>query len=153
MTYDEEEVRDKVIHGEIVRKTIVMEAPRYLVTKRQTIQLTKNMDGFWQDSRGVIYAYYETVNSADPVDRCGVAPMALPTWPIFVEINKACSHHDFLYQSQVYQAFNFRHDADDYLQSLIEQSDKGALAWMTARLFRWISRRFGSRFWENPDTR
>lgn len=131
----------------------MLEAPKYLVANGKTVQLTKNMDGFWQDSRGVIYAYYETVNSADPVNRCGVAPLALPTWPIFVGMNEACTFHDGIYQNPVYQAYHYRSDADEYLQSLIEQSDKGAVAWMTARLFRWISRKWGARFWENPDTR
>lgn len=126
----------------------MIEAPRYLVANGRTIQLTKNLDGFWADSEGTLYAYYETANTRDPVNRCGVAPLALPTWPIFVKMNDGCAPHDFAYSSPVYQAYHDRADADEYLESLLDQSGHPIFGWFA----KVISRIFGGRFWENERT-
>lgn len=126
----------------------MIEAPRYLVANGITIQLIKNLDGFWEDSEGTLYAYYETANTKDPVDRCGVAPLALPTWPIFVKMNANCSFHDNMYSNPVFQAFYHRHDADEWLNSLMSKDGFPVFGW----LFKKISRLFGSSFWENKGT-
>jgi len=126
----------------------MIEAPRYLVANGITIQLIKNLDGFWEDSEGTLYAYYETANTKDPVDRCGVAPLALPTWPIFVKMNDACRPHDFAYSSPVYQAFHYRHDADEYLRTLQSKSGYPIFGWIA----RTISRLIGRDYWENSKT-
>lgn len=121
---------------------------KFIVTKRfGTIALTKNADGYWQDKNGTLYAYTDG-KSVDPVERCGVWPFALPTWPIFKEVNKACGVHDKMYSMPVYQAFHTRLEADVFLKHLVELAANPIIA----EVFEDLARQLGAGYWENERT-
>lgn len=121
---------------------------KFIVVGKLVVILTRGADGFFHDEEGTIWAYKDESMTTDPKDRCGVAPIALPEWPIFQKYNDACAPHDFAYSSDVYQAFHDRLEADNYLQSLLDKEDDSFLGWLFRNLARW----FGGRFWENPNT-
>lgn len=126
----------------------MFENMKYIVTIRfGAVVLTKHEDGFWYDDEGTIYAYKDGV-TADSVDRCGVAPIALPTWPFFQDVNDACAPHDFAYSSPVYQAFHTRKQADDMLAALLTAERHPILG----SIFEDIARLLGAKYWENPST-
>jgi hypothetical protein len=120
----------------------------YLTANGKVVELTLNASGFWADSEGAVYGLYDPASANDPVSRCGVSPIALPTTPYFAVLNEDCAAHDYAYSSPVYEAYHTRQEADDYLESLLSQSGYPIIGW----LFRNIARLFGGKFWENTST-
>jgi hypothetical protein len=110
-------------------------------------ELVKGSDDLWRDISGCVWALHDGV-TADPVERCGVAPFALPDWPIFVKINDACKPHDYAFTSPAYQAFHTFGDANVYLQGL--QTAQGCP--VLGEAFEEISDEFGAKYWENKKT-
>lgn len=129
---------------------MLLENVRYVVSKRfGSIELRKGPDGFWTSADGTIWAFSDYDNSVDRVDRCGVGFFSLPTTS---PLTKNCKPHDYVYTSEVYQAFHTRSEADRYLSDLIENDRSvGRLRWL-AKPFWFLSRLFGGRYWENNDT-
>lgn len=107
-------------------------------------------DGLWRDLDGVIFALRREGGAIDPIDQCGIAPFAIPVWAVPDSINAACRVHDFMYESPAYQAFHTRSEADEYLAYLAGQSSG---FWSVLKHpFKWLSRQFGKRAWENQST-
>lgn len=121
---------------------------KYMRVGNKVITLRRDAQNFYEDMYGTIWALYDPQNTTDPISRCGVAPFALPTWPVFVKMNEGCGPHDFAYSSDVYQAFHDRSTADDYLQSLEQQEGYPIFG----LLFKIIARELGGSFWENKET-
>ena len=107
----------------------------------KTLKLTQGDDGFYRDESGVIYALPNTVSSLDEVTRCGVGILSLPENH---KLTAACRAHDYAYSSPVYQAFHTRREADKMLERHAALLGYSA----TGKVFRVISRIFGSFFWE-----
>lgn len=119
---------------------------RYLTYKDFVIPIYRNMDGFWSDSWGTLYALQEESAMLDPVDRCGVGVFSLPEDH---PLTDACRVHDYAYSSPVFQVHHTRQEADEalWLYSKI-------LGFPTAgRIMRAISRVFGYFFWDTKATR
>lgn len=111
----------------------------------KTVELTKGEDGFYVDEFGVIYALPDKSLSVDDINRCGIGVLSFPKG---AKINGACSAHDYMYSSPVYQAFHTRKEADDMLQ----QHAKILGYPVVGRALKYLSRLFGGQFWENKKT-
>lgn len=112
------------------------------------VQLTRDENHVWRSADGTAYALDDGL-STDKVNRCGVAPFALPTWPIFREINDACVPHDYAYDSWGFQFYNSRADADRMLESLEHVSGHPILG----AIFHEVAHLLGAKYWENQATR
>jgi len=114
------------------------------------MHITQQADGLWYNDDGTVIALQDTSASVDPVNECGVAPFNLsPDNPL----TKDCSVHDYMYSSPAYQRFNTEQEANEYLETLIE-NDKDAGLWrLCAKPFYWITQLLGGFFWENDATR
>lgn len=114
-----------------------------------SILVTQKENGLWYGPDGCIFAYAEEDSSVDQEVRCGVGPFSLPK---DCELNGACAPHDYAYSSPAYQEFHTREEADrmleEHLKLVAEHSILRVLAWP----FRWLSRVFGGRYWENKET-
>jgi len=121
---------------------------KYIVFKGNTISLTKNKDGFWADEYGTLYAYADLSKAVDDKPVCGVGIFTLGEGN---PLNAACAVHDFMYSSDVYQAFNSRKEADKFLYQLLKLIP-GEENSLTPILFYYITRELGIHFWENKET-
>lgn len=120
---------------------------KYIVFNKEVITVYKDIDGLWRDMSGTVYAFNESTASEDPINRCGVGFFSLPTTN---PLTDDCTPHDYAYSSPGFEAFHTRKEADQYLESLIEENPS---AWsILAKPFYWIARILGSRYWENKDT-
>lgn len=121
---------------------------KFIITKRFGVtKLVRNPDGFYQDPEGTLYAYKDGA-TADPVDRFGIWPFALPLWPMFQAINDSAKPHDFEYTSLVYQAFHTEEDANQELDHRLELVGHPALGAISL----WATDNYGFHWWENPKT-
>lgn len=123
---------------------------RFVVAGRKVYRLSRDERGLWKDKYGVIWALHDTHASIDDFSGCGVSPFALPNWHIFKHLNEICAAHDYMYSSPAYQYFNTRKDADEYLEMLANQDEY--FGWL-GKPFKYLSRIFGGKFWENDKTR
>lgn len=98
-----------------------------------------------------MYALRDPRDSSDPVDRCGVYPLALPVSLTPDELLIACKTHDFMYSSPAYQLFNSREESDSHLTQLGEQGN--IFSKLLSVPFYFIARALGRAFWENKKTR
>lgn len=118
---------------------------RKVFFKGRVVTLTLGEDNLWRDSEGTVYGFSDNGSSVDKVVRCGVGALSLPKES---ELNRACASHDYMYSSPAYQHFNTRDKADAELERVFTQAGHPVIG----RLFRLISRVFGSSYWENKNT-
>lgn len=85
----------------------------------EKIQLTRNPQGFWEDSDGSLYGYSEDTGF-DPYSRCGIRPFALPLIPFFAKINADCAPHDAEYTDALYIAYHTEKEADQGLRDRLK---------------------------------
>jgi hypothetical protein len=123
---------------------------RFVYARGNRYDLTQGADGLWRDQHGVIWALRDNIATVDKSDNCGVLLFSLPDWHIFVDLNRACGPHDYMYSSPAFQVYNTRATADRMLESHIRQS--GFFGFL-AKPFRILSNVFGGRYWENDSTR
>lgn len=123
---------------------------KYIIFRKEVIELTQGEDLLWRDSDGGIWADSDNGKSKDSYDGCGVTPFDLPPWGIFQKLNDICKLHNYKYNSLTWQTFHTRKEADDALRSDIENS--GSIFWILGRLFRNVAREFGGSMWENKKT-
>lgn len=125
-----------------------MEGSKYIVFQGASIKLTRNIEGFFEDEHGTVYAFAEELGSMDREVRCGVGRFSLSKDN---PLNDACACHDYMYQSPVFQAFNTRSEADFILRKHLELIEEDTPS-ITPELFFFISRQLGGFFWENDET-
>lgn len=122
----------------------------YINFKGQTIELTKCSDGLWRNVDGDIFAYAEQGSSSDKEIRCGVGIFSLskdhPLTP-------ACEIHDYQFSSPAYQMFHTFDEANRQLRRNIKYIGRGKWYGILAQPFKSIVDIFGSRFWDNKNTR
>lgn len=123
----------------------------FIVFRGKAVHLARGNDGFYRDALGTIFALRDDSDTMDLVDRCGIAPFAIPTW--FERITRACKPHDYKYSSFAYQAFYTRAEADAELERDVRTMAAGDWWRILGAPFRWIATRFGGEAWENKDTR
>lgn len=111
----------------------------------RTVRLEQGEDGFYRDEAGVIYALPDKASSIDDVNRCGIGVLSLPK---NMSINDACKLHDYAYSSPVFQAFYKREEADEMLRQHAAILGYPVLG----KIFKFISRIFGRKYWENKET-
>lgn len=129
------------------------ESVRYIVTKAfGVIELHRSPDGLWRDPNGTIFALRREGAGLDPVDQCGIAPFALPASATPEYILAACRIHDYMYESDVYQLYHTRAEADERLRRLMLAGAGRSLWRLAAAPFKWLARAFGFGAWENKDT-
>lgn len=124
---------------------------RYIVDRFGVIELFKNKNGFFQDENGTLFSLRNSQDDLDPVDRCGIWPIALPLTLTPEVLQIACRVHDHLYSDVVYQAFNERKDADLVFKLLAKQG--GFWSRLLIVPFYRIVRWFGGFAWENKATK
>lgn len=113
---------------------------KYIVLGKSVEVLTQGSDGFYRDDFGCIWPQLKDGYSADNEVRAGIGWFSLPGFENEVRA------HDFMYSSDVFQAYNTRAEADEVLYEHMRGS------WLR-RPFYWLSRLFGGDFWENKSTR
>lgn len=122
---------------------------KYLIWKGKIVILKKGEDGLYRDPDGCIIAV-ENEYSKDPIVRCGVGRLSLPTSH---PLTAACKPHDFMYNSAAYQAFHTREEADKEFKRLLSLVSEGKWYSEISQSFYWIASIFGGRYWENEKTR
>lgn len=121
-------------------------ATKYFSANKKLWTIKSFPDGLWRDRWGCVYALSEASESVDDISRCGINAVSLP---VNHPANDACNAHDFAYSSPAYQLYNTRADAD----RMLEQHLKIVGYPVMGKVFRFISKLFGGRFWENKETR
>lgn len=122
---------------------------KYIVLAKTVVTLTENAMGLYEDAAGCVWALRDDSQTLDAVERCGIAPFALPSWGMFQQLNEMCKAHDFAYSCPAYQAFHTREDADQYLGTLISRGGYP----VTGIIFEQIAHQLGGFAWENSKTR
>lgn len=117
------------------------------------VSLARCPDGLYRDVYGTVFAYRTDgkLSNEDPDPRCGIYPAVIPLRLTSDTLAVACRVHDYLYESDAYQAFHPRSEGDNVFVSL-EAQDTNTF-WRNARdsmhgLIRW----FGGKAWENDKT-
>lgn len=124
----------------------LLHEPKYFAFKQTLVELRHLEDGLWHSSDGTTFALTDDAAIKDPFDRCGVGVFSFPSDH---PLTDACRAHDYMYSSPAFQLFHNRAAADAWLLFLAEQVDKKT---PLPRLFYWISRIFGGKFWDNSVT-
>lgn len=121
---------------------------RYLVAGGKVIKLILDSDGHWADENETKFAFAERALSVDDEVRAGIGFFSLPKGHI---LNEYARGHDFAYTCPVYQAYNFRSEADRDLKKALDLAP-GYGHTITPELFQFLSRVVGEGFWECDKT-
>lgn len=121
---------------------------KFIIFKGSIITITQDSDGLWYDDNNTIYAYSEPKDSVDTEVRAGIGWFSLPSDSLLSAYSRG---HDHAYSSPAYQAFHTRKEADEYLEACLKLCP-GYDATVVPELFTFLSRMFGSFFWENKQT-
>ena len=119
---------------------------KYFSANGAVWEIKRFPDSLWRDRYGCIYALAEGEDSVDNIDRCGVGSFSLP---LNHPANDACKAHDYKYSSPAYQLYYSRASADADLKRDLELVGYPVLG----KVFSFISRLFGGKYWENNKTR
>lgn len=123
-----------------------MSVKKYIIFRKEVIELSQGVDGLFRDHYGTIYALRDESASLDEIDRCGVGILSLPAGHI---LTRGCRPHDFMFSSRAYQVYHFRSEADDELQRYCTELGYPVAGAIMSE----ISRGVGGWFWENEETR
>ena len=106
---------------------------KYIVTpKWGIIELKADEKGLWRDKHGTVFALADQ-SSADPFDRCGVAPFVLPV--TIPSLEDGCKPHDYMYSSTAFQLFHTMHEANLEMLRLHNISTAGHWSGILKTLF------------------
>lgn len=133
-----------------------MKEIRYLAFKNhEVIPIIRDdsVDNLWRTEDGTVIALANTVNSIDKVDRCGIRFLSLSENHPFTD---ACRVHDYMFTSDAFQMFHYRHEADAWLQAqfdtVAEEKKSGWLKFQAA-IGGFLSKNLSWLFWENDKTK
>ena len=116
--------------------------------KKELITITFGDDGFWRDPTGCIWSFNDKAKSVDDDVRLGVGVFSMPK---NFDLNDCAIFHDNAYTNPGYQKYHFRKEADTILKEQLESKAKGIDKIFVAPFY-FLSRLFGSLFWENDST-
>jgi len=123
---------------------------KFIAFKTGMIKITLSDDMLWRSEDGTIWALADDTASVDSTVRCGVGLLSLPEDS---PLTPGCKVHDYLYSSPAYQLFHTRAEADRYLRRQIKLISGNRWYRVFAEPFKWLSEKFGGRYWENDKTR
>jgi hypothetical protein len=128
-----------------------MKQQKFILFRGETIPLTLGDDGLWRTPDLTVWAMEDfKASSADVIDRCGIGVFSLgEDHPL----TAACAAHDYMYSSRAFQLFHTRKEADEMLEQLVDKAGRGHWYRYLAKPFKWLSRIFGAKYWENERTR